>query len=140
MEQNNKPDLTSKGPLWYNKGMDIKKQWAKNLSEQEQFELFKARHERDNANARERAHRDRLKTAARKYKTTEEELNRILDETGGICQICGNGLGERLNIDHDHVTLIVRGILCGNCNNGLGQFQDSPGLLRKAADYLDSFA
>lgn len=51
------------------------------------------------------------------------------------CEICGSS--DSLKVDHDHVTMEVRGILCHNCNVALGHMKDSPGLLRKAADYLE---
>ena len=60
----------------------------------------------------------------------------------GKCAICGGNRSIkdtfRLGIDHDHATGRIRGLLCGNCNIGLGHFDDSPGLLEKAADYLRS--
>jgi hypothetical protein len=39
--------------------------------------------------------------------------------------------------DHNHETGCFRGILCGNCNTGLGKFRDAPHLLRLGADYLE---
>lgn len=51
------------------------------------------------------------------------------------CQICGSV--NRLCVDHNHVTGEIRGILCSKCNKGLGIFNDSQQLLRKAANYLE---
>lgn len=51
------------------------------------------------------------------------------------CEICGI-ICDRLNIDHDHDTNKVRGLLCNNCNWGLGHFKDSVEKLQKAIDYL----
>ena len=36
----------------------------------------------------------------------------------------------------DHWQTDVRGILCVRCNNGLGQFKESPELLLRAAEYV----
>lgn len=49
------------------------------------------------------------------------------------CMIC-NGKGT--HIDHDHKTNKVRGVLCNNCNTGLGMFKDSSELLTSACKYL----
>ena len=38
--------------------------------------------------------------------------------------------------DHDHTTKKPRGVLCVNCNVGLGNFKDSPALLEAAIAYL----
>jgi hypothetical protein len=41
-----------------------------------------------------------------------------------------------MNLDHDHKTGIARGLLCHNCNRGLGLFKDSEELLEAARVYL----
>lgn len=53
------------------------------------------------------------------------------------CAIC-NCVGNRaLGIDHCHTSGKVRGLLCNNCNTGLGMFKDSQDLLLIAAAYLE---
>lgn len=56
----------------------------------------------------------------------------------GKCRICGDLLGEgkQVHIDHDHQTGVIRGVLCNNCNRGIGFLRDDPELIRSAADYL----
>ena len=71
-----------------------------------------------------------------KYGITPDDETKIFDCQGGICAICGRDLA--LFIDHNHITGVVRGLLCFNCNIALGSFNDDPDNLRKAADYLES--
>jgi len=67
-----------------------------------------------------------------------EYEERVLD-AGGKCQICFNtksAKGHRLAYDHDHKSGKFRGILCKACNVGLGNFKDSPLLLKAALKYI----
>jgi hypothetical protein len=56
------------------------------------------------------------------------------------CAICGTtnwpGRHNRPHVDHCHRTGKVRGILCSECNTGLGKFKDDPALLRRATEYV----
>lgn len=54
----------------------------------------------------------------RKYGLTLEEYDALLAAQGGGCAICGNPGAD--NVDHDHVTGRVRGILCFTCNVAIG--------------------
>ena len=57
------------------------------------------------------------------------------------CAICGNegnGKWKKLCVDHCHTNLKVRGLLCNKCNTGIGYFKDSPELLNKAIQYIES--
>lgn len=65
------------------------------------------------------------------YGLTVDEL--MLLDIGTTCDLCG---ARAQHVDHDHASGRTRGFLCGACNMGLGQFKDSPSLLRKAAAYL----
>lgn len=60
----------------------------------------------------------------------------MIEAQNGICLICGDEL-VRPHVDHDHKTGNVRGILCFNCNGGLGKFKDDMSLLLSAVLYLD---
>ncbi|MBV1852937.1 endonuclease VII domain-containing protein [Catellatospora tritici] len=65
----------------------------------------------------------------------QAEFDAMLAAQGGVCAICGAPAPE--HVDHDHLFGNVRGILCFNCNGGLGQFKDDRANLRKAIDYLE---
>lgn len=54
-----------------------------------------------------------------------------------VCEVCGQPQPGGLFIDHDHVTGAYRGLLCANCNVGLGMFADDPQRLHDAAKYLE---
>ena len=77
----------------------------------------------------------------RNYGLTVEQYNEMLESQGNGCAICGSETGgrkdvTRLAVDHCHNSGQIRGLLCVNCNNGLGRFKDSIELLEKAIDYL----
>jgi len=66
------------------------------------------------------------------------KIKEALDNPNKHCMICQsqNPNGKGWHVDHDHVTKKFRGLLCNNCNIGLGQFKDSVVLLLKAIIYL----
>jgi GDPmannose 4,6-dehydratase len=77
---------------------------------------------------RESARKRRLDT----YGITAQDYNNLILIQNNKCAICGSNfdlddLHKTCHIDHDHKTGVVR---------GLGKFQDSEELLKKAGDYL----
>lgn len=71
-----------------------------------------------------------------KYNITGAEYDAMLARQGGACAICGDEKAASLAVDHCHQTGKVRGLLCVNCNRGIGYFLDQPERLTKAAQYL----
>ena len=94
------------------------------------------------------ANKDKLKEYHKAYSV--ENIDKIMDyhyqRRYGItlaqsdkmkaygCAICGSH--HKLAIDHDHITGEVRGVLCNNCNLGLGKLGDSIDGLERAIAYL----
>jgi len=84
---------------------------------------------------------DECKKLARRavmYGLTQAELRTLLAQYP-TCAICGTSDwgAKGPQVDHDHATGRVRGILCVNCNTMLGHASDKPSWLRAAADYLE---
>ena len=55
----------------------------------------------------------------------------------GRCAICNER--PAVAIDHDHVTGMVRGVLCTDCNTNLGKLRDRSDIMRWMADYVDYY-
>lgn len=86
----------------------------------------------------------------RRFGISLAEYNVILQRQGGVCAICGElpdgprnqrkggraVFRARLVVDHDHATGKVRGLLCNNCNCGIGYLKDDPATVAIALDYL----
>ena len=78
-------------------------------------------------------------TAEGRYGLTSDTVTRLQSSPCELCRLPAkeNRHGKSY-IDHCHKSGRVRGPLCAACNHGLGQFRDSPDLLRAAAEYLES--
>ena len=79
----------------------------------------------------------RLRT---RYGITLDNYNEMFIKQDGKCAICGNHQSETktaLVVDHCHSTGKVRGLLCGNCNRGIGCLKDDIENLRCAILYLN---
>ena len=112
---------------------------------------------RKNSKAKEwaRNNPDRLKAASDKYRANNPQkindnwlrqcyginlaqYNQLLYNQGEKCAICAEkvAIDKKLFVDHDHATGEIRGLLCRNCNTGIGFLNDNVGLLLKAIKYL----
>lgn len=84
--------------------------------------------------------RSRTHELKKKFGITHDDYLKMLKDQGGKCLICGNeSAGDRahFSVDHNHNTGKIRGLLCTKCNRGLGCFNDSLVLMRKAVRYLE---
>lgn len=83
----------------------------------------------------------------RELGATRDIVERIYKEQDGKCEICHmevsilrNALpAQKANVDHDQATGVIRAILCGPCNRGIGTFFHDPERLRKAANYCEHY-
>src|SRR5262245_7493109 len=100
---------------------------------------------KDEINARKRekyrtdpefAERVRGYNYIRRYGISRTDYEALFARQGGACAICGRKSHRRLVVDHCHFCRRVRGLLCRNCNLGLGNYCDDTSRLRAAIAYL----
>lgn len=61
-----------------------------------------------------------------KYGLTIQDYNQMFDKQKGRCAVCGkheSELGKRLDIDHNHNTGKIRGLVCTACNRRIGRYE-----------------
>jgi hypothetical protein len=84
----------------------------------------------------------RSKQLSKRYGISILDYNKMLEKQDYCCAICKthiSNLTVNLAVDHCHNSMRIRGLLCYNCNSGLGRFKDSIKLLQEAAKYLMPF-
>ena len=93
-----------------------------------------------------KGHPDTVKGITRKQRLrrlgmTPADYDALWKKQGGCCAICERAewecKGRRLDVDHDHTTGKVRGLLCRECNMTLGMVGDDAHRLMRAVKYLD---
>lgn len=85
----------------------------------------------------------------RRYKLKKSVIEQMKQAQLNACAICGDSFNDVMDhVDHDNrccpqktstdVTCgkCVRALLCGSCNQGLGNFKDNPERLMNAINYL----
>src|SRR5262249_48040161 len=75
----------------------------------------------------------------KRYGISPAEYDELLAKQDGACAICRRRSKERLCVDHCHVTGMVRGLLCKDCNIALGHLKDDQAALVAALAYLGAF-
>lgn len=107
---------------------------------------------RDEVNARNvaynAAHREKISAQQRAWRLRRQygllpgEWDAMLAAQGSRCAICGDaepgGKYNTWHTDHDHDTGLTRGLLCHNCNVGIGHFRDRPDIMAAAIQYLQA--
>jgi hypothetical protein len=74
----------------------------------------------------------------KRYGLTLEQFDTMRAKQENRCAICQQIFLVTPRVDHDHEKGTARALLCGNCNTGVGMFQDSARVAFMAASYLQS--
>jgi len=96
-----------------------------------------------NESDKQKQHNNSLVRRCKKFGITVEQYEQMIVQQENRCAICSkhyddfNGRGKNFHIDHCHESGEVRGLLCSNCNTGLGQFKDNVKALESAIIYLN---
>jgi hypothetical protein len=112
-----------------------KKRWQDSHKEQvaEARSLWKEQHPEEHLTCQRRSH------LMRKYNMTIERYEQMEEAQGYVCAICGgpqNPKYKYFDIDHNHTTNVVRGLLCRRCNIVVGVLEKAPAIIKKAFAYL----
>ncbi len=113
---------------------EYRRQWAKDNSDKVRAYHRKYFHQKPAQERRSKRERQKLQ----QYGLTIEDYEQMLNTQGNVCAICGecNPSGRKLAVDHASQTHRVRGLLCSNCNMGIGLLKHSVDLLAAAQRYL----
>ena len=109
------------------------------ICKKEEYKEYGALYRKKNPYDPRKDKNNKLKYA---YGITIEIYEEILEKQNWVCAICGTDGNEKkynFHVDHCHKTGKVRGLLCSNCNSGIGNLRDSVDLLEKSIEYLKNF-
>ena len=67
---------------------------------------------------------------------TLSEFDAMKQKQDGCCGCCGKK-SEKLVLDHDHKSGLLRQLICSACNSGIGYFSDDPEKLKLTIAYLE---
>jgi hypothetical protein len=82
----------------------------------------------------------RISKHAQLLKENRHRYDELLKKQNGVCAICGRPpKTRRLDLDHDHHRMVIRGLLCSRCNRFLVSWMTKDWLL-KASEYIDGEA
>lgn len=77
-----------------------------------------------------------------KYGISLDDYDYMMEKQGFCCMLCDKEFQLHkgrysAHVDHDHKTGKIRGLLCFQCNIGLGSFKDDQAILSRAIRYIE---
>lgn len=134
---NNKLKARETALLSYYKNIDAikerRKQYRKNNNEK--IKESRREHYKNNKDL----YKERSWKNAGILDMTIEKYNALLEKQNYSCCICNthqNNLKRKLNVDHDHLTGLSRGLLCDSCNRALGYLKESVDIIDNLKKYI----
>lgn len=89
-------------------------------------------------------HKKRLNRASclrKNFGISLEDFDAIILAQGGVCAVCRQPFRHKRHphVDHCHTTGKIRGVLCSQCNTGIGMLRESALIMHSAIAYLDRY-
>ena len=114
---------------WFRRNPDKNREYSKRYREKRQMAGY----------VRQIDPKDRARWHRRTaYNLQDDAYQKLLELQENRCAICEEEFGDRIpNVDHDHRTNQVRGLVCSRCNTGLA-FVENMKFMIAADDYLDN--
>lgn len=119
-----------------------------NANQRKKYWINRKKHLARNA----KYHRDNRKKVAKRhrlvaFRMSSEQHDLKLKNQNKRCAVCRTRFTETPHIDHNHnccskrptCGLCTRGLLCHDCNLGLGRFKDDIKVLKNAIKYLREY-
>jgi hypothetical protein len=147
--EKNKEKIASKFKEYYDKNREKRirytKEWEdRNIEHVNAYRINFRKNNREKLRAQSKEYRkthkqeERNRSIKRFHGLSPEEYESILNSQGGVCAICQkdqwNSKGP--NVDHDHLTGNIRGILCNGCNTALGLIKENSDTAIAMAEYI----
>lgn len=133
---------------YYDKNKEKHKLWVKNHREKNR-EMYRMAVKKYYKRNKIKINEYNIKNRYKKYGMLMQDVIEMIKTQNGLCGCCGSKLDEigfnkkvnkksiyRPQVDHDHSSFKVRGIICGSCNLLLGHAYDDISKLEKAIIYL----
>lgn len=108
---------------WRAKNLDYARKRVKDYYEEHKESILRRMAEKWSSLSIEEKRKKHLRD---KYNLTLKGYTKLFEEQKGVCAICKKPSVERLNVDHNHRTGKVRGLLCNKCNRFLGFLETLP--------------
>lgn len=125
---------------------NLKKARAKNRAWYKKNRLYKLR--QNDVWYKRNKRRVHIRVRLHNHKLTQQKHDRMLKKQCHRCAICRKKFEKTPHIDHSHKCCppmrscekCRRGLLCEDCNLGLGRFKDSIEVLNSAIHYLKQYS
>jgi hypothetical protein len=108
------------------------RKWRRN--NREKFNAYQREYRKKRPELKEAA---RINHVSRTYGVDKGWLDSQLEKQNGNCDMCNSPMRVH-NVDHNHTTGSVRGVICSKCNTGLHYIENNE-FMQLAATYLQKY-